>query len=24
VRDLVRDHVDTTPCEYVDPERGET
>jgi len=24
VRDLVKDHVDTAPCEYVDPEVGET
>lgn len=24
VRDLTRDHVDTAPCEYVEPEGGET
>jgi hypothetical protein len=24
VHDLARDHVDTAPCEYVEPEGGET
>ena len=24
VHDLVRDHVDTVPCEYVEPEGGDT